>query len=46
MQAYRSELQLLMIGAIVAAGRGDLEAGRRGREASELILDQDAGRSG
>jgi AcrR family transcriptional regulator len=33
------QLQLLMIGAIVAAGRGDLDAARRARDTAELILD-------
>jgi hypothetical protein len=28
-----------MIGAIVAAGRGDLDAARRARDTAELILD-------
>ncbi|MDX6661867.1 MAG: hypothetical protein QOJ55_2689 [Solirubrobacteraceae bacterium] len=37
------QLQLLMIGAIVAAGRGDLDAARRARSTAELILVQDAG---
>jgi hypothetical protein len=32
-----------MIGAIVAAGRGDLDAARRARSTAELILVQDAG---
>jgi AcrR family transcriptional regulator len=36
------QLQVLMMGAIVSAGRGDLEAGRRGRVAAELIIDQGA----
>jgi AcrR family transcriptional regulator len=35
------QLQLLMIGAIVAAGRGDLAAARRARDTAELILDHD-----
>jgi AcrR family transcriptional regulator len=34
------QLQLLMMGAIVSAGRGDLEAARRGRAAAERILDR------
>ena len=37
------QLQLLMIGAIVAAGRGDLDSARRARSTAELILGQDAG---
>jgi AcrR family transcriptional regulator len=36
------QLQILMMGAIISAGRGDLEAARRGRAAGELILDQGA----
>jgi AcrR family transcriptional regulator len=32
------QLQLLMMGAIVSASRGDLEAGRRAREHAELLL--------
>ena len=35
------QLQLLMIGAIVSAGRGDVDAARRARDTGELILDQD-----
>jgi hypothetical protein len=30
-----------MIGAIVSAGRGDVDAARRARDTGELILDQD-----
>ena len=37
------QLQLLMIGAIVTARRGDLDAARRARRAAELILGQDTG---
>jgi AcrR family transcriptional regulator len=33
------QLQLLMIGAIVAAGRGDLDAAARARDTAKLILD-------
>jgi AcrR family transcriptional regulator len=36
------QLQLVMIGAIVAAGRGDLDAARRARDTAELILGNDA----
>ena len=34
------QLQLLMMGAIVSAGRGDREAARRARPAAERILDR------
>lgn len=37
------QLQILMMGAIVSASRGDLEAASRARELAELLLD---GRSG
>jgi AcrR family transcriptional regulator len=33
------QLQLLMMGAIVSASRGDLDAARRARELAELLLD-------
>jgi AcrR family transcriptional regulator len=35
------QLQLLMIGSIVSAGRGDREAARRARDMAELILADD-----
>jgi AcrR family transcriptional regulator len=35
------QLQLLMIGSIVSAGRGDREAARRARDMAELILAHD-----
>jgi AcrR family transcriptional regulator len=34
-----AQLQLLMMGAIVAASAGDLDAARRARELAELLLD-------
>jgi AcrR family transcriptional regulator len=37
------QLQVLMMGAIVSASRGDLEAASRARELAELLLDGRAG---
>ena len=39
-EAVGYQMQILMIGAIVAATRGDLDAARRAREVAELILDK------
>jgi AcrR family transcriptional regulator len=39
-EAVGYQMQILMIGAIVAATRGDLDAARRAREVAELILDR------
>jgi AcrR family transcriptional regulator len=36
------QLQTLMMGSIVSAGRGDLEAARRARSVAELLLDHGA----
>ncbi len=33
------QLQILMMGAVVSAGRGDDEAARRARALAELLLD-------
>jgi len=38
-EAVAYQIQILMMGAIVSAARGDLAAGQRARELAELLLD-------
>jgi AcrR family transcriptional regulator len=38
-EALAYQMQILMMGAIVSAARGDLAAGQRARELAELLLD-------
>lgn len=39
-EALAYQTQILMMGAIVSATRGDLEAGRRAREVAEILFDR------